>query len=138
MIERESGALLEEYKQRLTMQGFNFEDAMKNQDQTQLMTELKKEATMRIKSSLVIDKIAQNEDIKVDYSEMEGKLKEVEAMYQMSRADMLKQIKQNPGVFDALSQQVLNEKVMKFLSENNKVEFKKAKSKEAKGKSAKK
>lgn len=138
MIERESGALLEEYKQRLSMQGFSFEDAMKNQDQTQLMTELKKEAEMRIKSSLVIDKIAQNEDIKVDYSEMEVKLKEVEAMYQMSRADMLKQIKQNPGVFDALSQQVLNEKVMKFLSENNKVEFKKAKSKEAKGKSAKK
>lgn len=134
MIERESGALLDEYKQRLAMQGFNFEDAMKNQDQSELMSELKKEAEMRIKSSLVIDKIAQSENIKVDFSEMEGKLKEVEAMYRMSRADMLKQIKQNPGVFDALSQQVLNEKVIKFLAENNKVEFKKPKSKKAKGK----
>jgi trigger factor len=127
MIERESEALLEEYKQRLTMQGFNFEDAMKDQNQTELMADLKKEAAVRIKSSLVIDKIAQNENIKVDYSEMETKLKEVEAMYRMSRADMLKQIKQNPGVFDALSQQVLNEKVVKFLAENNKVEFKKQK-----------
>lgn len=129
MIQRESGALLDEYKQRLAMQGFNFEDAMKNQDQSELMAELKKEAETRIKSSLVIDKIAQSENIKVDFSEMEGKLKEVEAMYRMSRADMLKQIKQNPGVFDALSQQVLNEKVIKFLAENNKVEFKKGKSK---------
>lgn len=132
MIQRESEALLNEYKQRLTMQGFSFEDAMKNQDQTQLMAELKKEAEMRIKSSLVIDKIAQNENIKVDFSEMEGKLKEVEAMYRMSRADMLKQIKQNPGVFDALSQEILNEKVMKFLAKNNKVEFKKGKAKKTK------
>lgn len=131
MIQRESEALLDEYKQRLTMQGFSFEDAMKNQDQNTLMAELKKEAEMRIKSSLVIDKIAQNESIKVDFSEMEGKLKEVEAMYRMSRADMLKQIKQNPGVFDALSQEILNEKVMKFLAENNKVELKKPKAKKA-------
>jgi len=135
MIEREAEALLDEYKQRLTMQGFNFEDAMKNQNQDELMVELKKEATMRIKSSLIIDKIAQAEDIKVDFSEMEQKLKEVEAAYRMSRADMLKQIKQNPGVFDALSQQVLNEKIMKFLAENNKMEFKKGKRKEGKGKS---
>lgn len=134
MIERESEALLDEYKQRLAMQGFNFDDAMKNQNQTELMAELKKEAEMRIKSSLVIDKIAQNENIKVEYSEMEGKLKEVETMYRMSRADMLKQIKQNPGVFDAISQQVLNEKVMKFLAENNKVEFKKPKTKKTNSK----
>lgn len=134
MIQRESEALLDEYKQRLAMQGFNFEDAMKNQDQSTLMAELKKEAEMRIKSSLVIDKIAQSENIKVEFSEMEGKLKEVEAMYRMSRADMLKQIKQNPGVFDAISQQVLNEKVAKFLADNNKVEFKKPKAKKASSK----
>lgn len=129
MIERESQALLDEYKQRLAAQGFNFEEAMKHQNQDELTAELRKEAETRIKGSLVIDKIAKAENIKVEYSEMEQKLNEVEAMYRMSREDMLKQIKQNPGVFDALSQQILNEKVIKFLTENNKVEFKKAKKK---------
>lgn len=132
MIERESQALLEEYKQRLSMQGFNFDDVMKNQNQDELTSELRKEAVDRIKSSLVIDKIAQNENIKVDFSEIEQKLKQVETMYHMSRADMLKQIKQNPGVFDAMSQEVLNGKVMTFLAENNKVEFKKPKTKKKK------
>ena len=98
------------------------------------MADLKKEATSRIKNSLVIDKIAQEENIKVDYPDLEQKFKEVEATYRMSREDMLKQVKQNPRVFDALSQQVLNEKVVKFLSENNKVEFKKAKAEKAKKK----
>lgn len=125
MIEREAGSLLEEYKQRLASQGYSFEDAMKNQNQDELMAELKKEAEVRIKNSLVIDKIAQDENIKVDYSDLEQKLKEIESTYYMKREDLLKQLKQNPGMFDALSQQALNEKVMKFLSENNKVEFKK-------------
>lgn len=134
MIEREAQSLLDEYRQRLAMQGFNAEEVMKNQNQDELMAELKKEAAARIKNSLVIDKIAQEEGMKVDFSEMEQKLKDVEAMYQISREEMLKQIKQNPGVFDVLSQEVLNEKIIKFLSENNKVEFKKAKAKKANGK----
>ena len=102
---------------------------MKNQKPDELMADLKKEATLRIKNSLVIDKIAQEEKIKVDYLDLEQKFKEVEATYRMSREDLLKQIKQTPEVFDTLSQQALNEKVVKFLSENNKVELKKGKSK---------
>lgn len=129
MIEREAGTLLEEYKQRLTAQGYNWEEALKTQNQDELMGELKKEATLRIKNSLVIDKIAQEEDIKVDQADFEKKLKELEATYHMERAEMLKQLKQNPEIFNSLSQQALNEKVVTFLSESNKVEFKKAKAK---------
>lgn len=134
MVEREAQSLLEEYKQRLSYQGYSFEDAMKNQNQDELMSELKKEALARIKNSLVIDKIAQEEGIKVDYSDLEQKLKDVERSYNMSRDDMLKQLKQNPAIFETLSQQVLNEKVSEFLAKNNKVEFKKAKKQKAKSK----
>lgn len=129
MIEREAQTLLEEYKQRLAMQGYNWEDALKAQGQDELMSELKKEAVLRIKNSLVIDKIAQEEDIKVEPADFEAKLKELEAMYHLNRADLLKQLKQGPEIFNTLSQQALNEKVIKFLSENNTVELKKAKSK---------
>lgn len=132
MIEREAGSLLEEYKQRLTSQGFSWEDAMKAQNQDELMTELKKEAVARIKNSLVMDKIAQLENIKVEPADLEKKLREVEMSYRMDRSEVLKQMKQNPSFFNMLSQQALNEKVITFLAENNEVEFKKAKAKKAK------
>lgn len=129
MIEREVQTLLEEYKQRLAMQGYNYEDIMKNQDGESLMTELRKEALMRIKNSLVIDKIAIEENIKIEHSDIEKKFKEIEMTYGVDRSEVLKQMKQNPAIFSSLSQQALNEKVINFLSENNKIEFKKVKSK---------
>lgn len=127
MIERESQSLFEEYRQRVTMQGYNFDDVMKNQNPDEVMAELKEEAKMRIKNSLVIDKIAQVENIKVEHDDMENKLKEMETAYHMDRTELVKQMRQNPAIFNSLSQQSLNEKVMKFLSDNNKVELKKGK-----------
>lgn len=124
MIERESQSLLEEYKQRLSMQGYNYDDIAKSQDMSAMMEDLKKEATMRIKNSLVIDKIAQEEDIKIEHADIEKKLNEIESTYRMNRADLLKQLKQNPAMFTTLSQQSLNEKVIQFLSENNTFKFK--------------
>lgn len=132
MIERESQSLFEEYRQRVTMQGYNFEDVLKNQNMDEVMSELKNEAQMRIKNSLVIDKIAQEENIKVEPNDMEEKIKEMETAYRMDRAELVKQMRQNPAIFSSLSQQSLNEKVMKFLSDNNKVELKKGKGKTSK------
>lgn len=123
MIEREAQSLLEEYKQRLSMQGYNIEDIIKNQGQENIFAELKKEAEIRIKNSLVIDKIAQEENIKIEPSDLEIKLKELETTYRMERMEIIKQLNQNPAMFTSLSQQALNEKVIKFLAENNKVKM---------------
>ncbi|MDD3435835.1 MAG: trigger factor [Candidatus Gastranaerophilales bacterium] len=125
MIERETQSLFEEYKQRVTSQGYDFEDVMKSQDKDTVMKELREEAVARIKNSLVIDKIAQEEDIKVEPADIERKLTEVQTIYNISRNDMVKQLKENPEIFNSLSQQALNEKVIKFLTDNNKVELKK-------------
>lgn len=124
MIDRETETLLEEYKQRLASQGFKFEDAMKDQNQGELMEELKKEAVLRIKNSLVIDKIAQEEGIKVEPADVEKKLFEIESAYHVNRNDLIKQLRQNPEMFSSISQQTLNEKVVNFLAEKNKVELK--------------
>ncbi len=121
MIERESQSLLEEYKQRLAMQGYKWEDVIKNQGQDNILTELKGEAAIRIKNSLVIDKIAQEENLKIEPADLESKLKELETTYHMDRMEIIKQLNQNQEMFNALSQQALNEKVVKFLAENNKV-----------------
>ena len=44
-------------------------------------------------------------------------------MYQIDTATMVKQLSQTPGVFNALSQQALNEKVTQYLADNNTVKL---------------
>jgi trigger factor len=132
MIERESKSLLEEYKQRLASQGFEWEKVLESQGEESILASLKEEALTRIKNSLVIDEIAKVESIKVATEDLDKKLQEVEAAYRMSRADLLKQVGQNPEILNSLSQQVLNEKVNVFLEENNTVEFKAKQEKKAK------
>ena len=50
---------------------------------------------------------------------MEAKFKEVETAYKVDRATLLKQLQQSPDAITSISQQALNEKVAKFLVENN-------------------
>jgi trigger factor len=92
MIEREAKALFEDYKQRISSQGYNFEDAVKAQGEENLMKELKEEATSRIKNSLVIDKIAQAETIQIDPADLEAKITELETVYHTSKAEILKHL----------------------------------------------
>ena len=127
MVEREANSLLDEYKQKLTAQGFTWEQAVETQGLDSIMEKINEDAKFRIKNSLVIDKVAALENLKVEPADFDEKLESLAAMYQMDRATFTKYMLKNPGMVNGLSQQVLNEKVMKFLSENNKVNFVKAK-----------
>lgn len=129
MVAREAESLMEEYKQRLAGQGFEWEKALEAQGRDNVLASLKEEALVRIKNSLVLDKIAKEENLKVEAADLDKKLQEVEQSYHISRADLMKQLRQNPEIVNSLSQQAMNEKVSEFLSANNTVEFKKAKAK---------
>ena len=124
MIDRETDQLVEEYKQKLQMQGFTWEQAVEAQGYDEIMKSLKEDAAVRVKNSLVIDKIAKEENITVSQADFGAKLSELSQMYQIDTPTMIKQLSQTPGVFNALSQQALNEKVTQFLTENNKVNLK--------------
>ena len=124
MIERETDQLINEYKQKLTAQGFTWEQALEAHGYDEIMNQLKEDAEMRVKNSLVIDKIAKEENIKISQEDFTSKLVELSQMYQIDPQSMAKQLSQTPGVLNALSQQALNEKVTKFLSENNTVKLK--------------
>ncbi len=124
MIDREADELLEEYKQKLTAQGFTWEQALEAQSYDEIMSQLKEDAQVRVKNSLVIDKIAKLENITVSQADFGAKLSELSQMYQIDAQTMIKQLSQTPGVFNALSQQALNEKVTKFLADNNSVKLK--------------
>jgi len=124
MIDRETDQLIEEYKQKLQMQGFTWEQAIEAQGYDEIVNSLKEDAAVRVKNSLVIDKIAKEENITVSQADFGAKLSELSRMYQIDTNTMIKQLSQTPGVFNALSQQALNEKVTQFLSENNTVKLK--------------
>lgn len=124
MIDRETDVLMDEYKQKLEMQGFTWEQAIEAQGYDEIMKSLKEDAAVRVKNSLVIDKIAKEENITVSQADFGAKLSELSRMYQIDPQTMVKQLSQNPSVFNALSQQALNEKVTQFLAENNKVNLK--------------
>ena len=124
MIDREADQLVEEYKQKLEMQGFTWEQAVEAQGYDEIMNSLKEDAAVRVKNSLVIDKIAKEEKITVSQADFGAKLSELSQMYQIDTPTMIKQLSQTPGVFNALSQQALNEKVTQFLADNNTVNLK--------------
>ena len=124
MIDREADQLVEEYKQKLQMQGFTWEQAVEAQGYDEIMKSLKEDAAVRVKNSLVIDKIAKEENITVSQADFSSKLTELSRLYQMDSATLVKQLSQTPGVFNALSKQALNEKVTQYLSENNTVKMK--------------
>ena len=124
MIDREADQLVAEYKQKLEMQGFTWDQAVEAQGYDNIMKSLKEDAEVRVKNSLVIDKIAKEENITVSQADFGAKLSELSQMYQIDTPTMIKQLSQTPGVFNALSQQALNEKVTQFLADNNTVNLK--------------
>ena len=124
MVDREANSLREEYKQRLAAQGINWDALVKSQGEDQLFKNLNDDALVRIKNSLVIDKIAKEENIKLEQKDIETKFAQLGAAYGLKPQDLIKQIGQNPEVLASISQQAMNDKVRDFLMENNKVEIK--------------
>lgn len=124
MVDREANSLREEYKQRLAAQGINWDALVKSQGEDQLLKNLNEDALVRIKNSLVIDKIAKEENIKLEQKDIEAKFAQLGAAYGLKPQDLIKQIGQNPEVLASISQQAMNDKVRDFLMENNKVEIK--------------
>lgn len=124
MIDREVESLKADYTQRLAYQGINWDALVKAQGgEDHLLETLKEDATHRIKNSLVIDKIAKTENIKLEQKDIEKKFAELATMYGMQQQDILKQLGHNPEMLGSLSQQALNDKVRDFLVSNNNVEL---------------
>lgn len=123
MIEREAETLTNDYKQRLQSQGLSWDDVEKSQGGENLTETIKEDAKNRIKNSLVIDKIAKEENIKLDPQDLHKKFSQLGAAYGMNQADLMKQLGGNPEIIASLSQQALNDKVRDFLMEKNSVEL---------------
>lgn len=121
MIDREANSLRAEYKQRLAAQGIDWENIVKAQGQDELLKNLAEDAVIRIKNSLVIDKIAKEESLKLEQKDMEQKFGQLGLAYGLKPQELVKQLGQNPEIIASLSQQAMNDKVREFLMQNNNV-----------------
>ena len=124
MIQREVESLKQEYKARLASQGIDWDTLVKSEGEDKLTENLTEDAKTRIKNSLVIDKIAKEEKISIDYKDLENQVKQIGAAYGMSPKDVFNQFGKNPEFLSSISQQAMNTKIRDFLMANNTVEFK--------------
>ena len=124
MIDREAASLRNDYARRLQAQGIDWENLVKAQGEDKLLENLTEDAKTRIKNSLVIDKIAKVEEIKLEQKDLEHKLSEVGMTYGLKPQDLVHQLTGNPELLSAISQQAMNDKVRDFLMEQNSVTIK--------------
>ncbi len=125
MISREADALLNDMKVRAQQRGQSLDETIEKEGQDNVKQELAKEALSRIKNSLVISKIAKEEKIQVTPQDLEVKLAEVARMYGVNQADMLKELYKNVNLVQSLTQQIISEKVSRFILDNNTVKYSK-------------
>ena len=125
MVEREADAMMQEMKMRAAQYGQDFEATLEKEGKDKVRKEMETEALSRIKNSLVVSKIAKDEKIMVHPVDLQRKLEEVSRMYGVNNESMLKEMYKNVNLIKSLSQQIVSEKVSRFILDNNKVEYKK-------------
>lgn len=131
MVDREVSSLKADYQQRLSYQGMDWTKYVEAQGgEAKLNETLAEEAKLRIKNSLIIDKISKEEKISVEQKDFTEKLSQLSMVYGVTPDQLVKQFGQNPEFLTTLSQQVINDKVRNFLVENNKFEYVEIASKE--------
>ena len=123
MINREIQALMGEFKQRINMQGGNFDEMLEKEGHQKVYEQMKEEAVKRIKTSLIIGKIAQEEKVSVSQEDIQGKIGELANIYRITADNIVAEIQKNVNLLHSMNQQVITEKVTKLLVENAKVNY---------------
>ncbi|MDF2038813.1 trigger factor [Cytobacillus oceanisediminis] len=118
MVDTEVNRMMQEFEQRLQMQGMNLElyFQFSGQDEAALREQMKEEAEKRVRVNLTLEAIANAENIEVSDEEVTEELNKMAEMYNMS-AD---QITQALGSLEGLKADLQIKKAVDFLVENSK------------------
>ncbi len=125
MINREIQALMGEFKQRINMQGGNFDEMLEKEGHQKIYDQLKEEAVRRLKNSLIVGKIAQEEKINVTSEDIQAKINELANIYRTTPDNIIAEIQKNNNILHSLNSQVISEKVTRLLIDNANVSYKK-------------
>lgn len=118
MIDNEVERMMQEFEQRLQMQGMNLDlyYQFSGQDEDALKEQMKEDAEKRVRSSLTLEAIAKAENIEVTPEEVDEELKKMAEMYNMSVESITKAL----GSLEGIKKDIETRKAVDFLVENSK------------------
>ncbi|MEH7332680.1 trigger factor [Neobacillus drentensis] len=118
MVSNEVNRMLQEFEQRLQMQGMNLElyFQFSGQDENALREQMKEEAATRVKVNLTLEAIAKAENLEASDEDVNAELDKMAGMYNMS----IDAIKQALGGVEGIKGELKFKKAIDFLVENKK------------------
>lgn len=118
MIENEVNRMLQEFEQRLQMQGMNLElyFQFSGQDEKALREQMKDEAQTRVRVNLTLEAIAKAENLEATDEDVNAELENMAGMYNMT----VDSIKKALGGLDGIKADLKLKKAVDFLVENKK------------------
>lgn len=119
MIETEIDNMVKDVEQRLQYQGLTLQQyySLSGKTETVVRDEMKEQAEKSVKSRLVLEAVIKAEELKVEDSEVEEKLKEMAKNYNRPEEDMLK----NDYLKDYIRENRKVEKAIEFIVKNAKI-----------------
>ena len=124
MIDNEVDRMVQEFGQRLQMQGMNMElfFQFSGKDEAALREEMKVEAEQRVRGSLTLEAIAKAENIEVSEEELNAEVQKMADMYNMTAEN----IKAALGNLEGVTSDLQIKKAIEFLVTNSKTVAKQA------------
>ena len=119
MLDREYQAIMTEAKMQAKQQGADFDKLVESEGKDNVENRFRDEARKRIKNSLIVEKIAQIEDIKIEQKDIMEHINKMAALYGMPAVQLFEELRKNPNSFAVISQQITAAKVNDFLLNNN-------------------
>ncbi|MEI5905644.1 trigger factor [Bacillus spongiae] len=118
MVENELNRMMQEFEQRLQMQGMNLElySQFSGQDEEALRSQMKEDAGKRVRTNLTLEAIAIAENLEVSDEDAEKEVSVMAEQYNMSPDN----IKQAIGGLESLKGDLKIRKAIEFLVENSK------------------
>jgi len=123
MVNREAKTLLEEIQARFKSQGISWEQVLEQQGHENTWNSLREEAAKRVRTSLVLSAVAKTENIQLTEEDFSEKVKELARTYNSDEKVIYEQMAQNPALAQSLSQQIMSQKIINYLLENNEVKY---------------
>jgi trigger factor len=119
MINTEIDRMMQEFTQRLQMQGMNLDlyYQFSGQDEAALRGQMKTDAESRVRVSLVLEAIAETEKIEVTEEDLTAELEKMSAQFGMDA----EQIKTALGGTHVLEHDIKIQKTVEFLADNAKI-----------------
>lgn len=104
MVDEELNQMFQEFTQRLTQQGMNFEmySQILNQTEEDIKEQMKEDAQKRVTSRLVLEKIAEVEALKVEDEDIETEYANISEMYGLEVEQIKQIITQEQLTYDIL------------------------------------